>query len=259
MANAANAANAANPARTGRGGAMPTGVVEGFLPSTRGFRFANRFPPGPTVRLGPFDSRRLGIGDAAAGLCGGMVLTARDLFEAGVTVPPDDVPPANGSPRFVALVRRQVQSLDWLRVPLRYFDLQAFRPDPPTPWSRRLGRLPARVRSIELEWPRIRAAIDAGRLPIVGLVRVSGMSPMALVQNHQVLAYGYDDQPDELRVRVYDPNHPGRDDVVLRATFRRDAGLPPERRIALAQSTGEPVVGFFRQPYPDPDTVAAWR
>ena len=144
---------------------MPAGQVEGFLPSTHGFRFANRFPPGPTVRLGAFDPRVLGIGDAAAGLCGGMALTIRDLFEAGIEVPPDGVPPGNGSPRFVALVRRQVQSLDWLRVPLRYFDLQALRPDPPTPWSRRLGRLPARVQSIEVEWPRIRVDIDAGRLP----------------------------------------------------------------------------------------------
>ena len=27
---------------------------------------------------------------------------------------------------------RQVQSLDWFRVPIRYYDLMAFRPDPPT-------------------------------------------------------------------------------------------------------------------------------
>lgn len=238
---------------------MPTGSIAGFVPSRHGFRFANRFPPGPTIRLGPLDPRVLGIGDAAAGLCGGMVLTARDLFEAGIAVPPDDVPPDNGSARFLALVRRQVQSLDWLRVPLRYFDLQAFRPDPPTSWSRRLGRMPARVPSIQREWPRIRADIDAGRLPVVGLIRVSGISPMALVRNHQVLAYAYDDEPEALTIHVYDPNHPCRDDVALRATFLADPSLPPERRVALAQSTGEPLVGFFRQPYPPPGPLTAWR
>lgn len=238
---------------------MPTGRVAGFLPSTHGFRFANRFPPGPTVRLGPFDPRVVGIGDAAAGLCGGMVLTVRDLFEAGIAVPPDDVPPDNGSARFLALVRRQVQSLDWLRVPVRDYDLQAFRPDPPTSWSRRLDRLPARVPSLQQEWPRIRADIDAGRLPVVGLIRVSGASPMALVRNHQVLAYAYDAQPLELTIRVYDPNHPGRDDVALRATFLPDRSLPPERLVALAQSTGEPVLGFFRQPYPSPGPLHVWR
>jgi len=234
-------------------------AVPGFLPSTHGFRFANTFPPGPTVRLGFLDPRRIGIGDAASGLCGGMVLTVRDLFEAGLPVPADASAPANGSARFRALVRRQVQSLDWLRVPLRYFDLQAFRPDPPTSWSRRLGRLPARVTSIEDEWPRIRGEIDAGRLPVVGLVRVTGASPWALTHNHQTLAYGYDERPGELAIRVYDPNHPARDDVALRATFLDDPRLPRERRVALAQSTGEPLVGFFRQPYPGGAVLDAWR
>ena len=30
-------------------------------------------------------------------------------------------------------------------------------------------------------------------------------------------------------------------------------------RIRMAQSTGEPLLGFFRQPYPRPDGVGAWR
>ena len=107
-------------------------AVPGFLPSRHGFPFANRWPPGPTITFGPFDPRVVGIGDASAGLCGGMVATVRDLFEAGIAIPPSAEPPANGSPRFRAVVRRQVESLDWLRVPLRYYDLQAFRPDPPT-------------------------------------------------------------------------------------------------------------------------------
>ena len=63
---------------------MVAKAVPGFLPSVYGLRFANSFPPGPTVRFGPFDTRILGFGDAASGLCGGMALTARDLFEARV-------------------------------------------------------------------------------------------------------------------------------------------------------------------------------
>ena len=94
-----------------------TNTVLDFRPTRHGFHFANRFPAGPTVMFGAFDIRWLGVGDAAAGLCGGMALTVRDLFEARVDPPPDAEPPANGTPRFKALVRRQVQSLDWLRVP----------------------------------------------------------------------------------------------------------------------------------------------
>jgi hypothetical protein len=220
-----------------------------------------------------------------------MALTARDLFEAGAAAPADTVPPANGSPRFRALVRRQVQSLDWLRVPLRYFDLQAFRPDPPAGIATLLGREPPRVVTIGREWPRIRADIDAGHPCVVGLVRVSGSSPWRLTGNHQVLAWAYEATDSAVTLRVYDPNHPGRDDVELRATIaagepaagRPAAGRPaagepaagepaagrpaagepaagPARdRIHLAQSTGEPLLGFFRQPYPGAASVRAWR
>jgi len=91
---------------------MSERVVPGFLPSTNGLHFANSFPPGPTVRFGPLDPRIIGIGDASAGLCGGMCYSVRDLFESDVKPPPDRTPPDNGSPRFNSIVRRQVQSLD---------------------------------------------------------------------------------------------------------------------------------------------------
>ena len=239
---------------------MRSAAVPGFRPSVHGFRFANRWPPGPTVRLGPLDPRLLGIGDASAGLCGGMVATVRDLFEAGIAPPVDPEPPANGSPRFRAIVRRQVQSLAWGRVPLRYWDLQAFRPDPPMGLAALLGREPARVVAVEREWPRVRAAIEAGVLPIVGLIRVAGWSPRRLVVNHQVLAHAFEEDEAGFRVHVYDPNHPGRDDVELRAVIAPADGRPPRARISLAQSTGEPLLGFFRQPDPPPpSSLAAWR
>ena len=247
---------------------MSSAAVPGFVPSVHGFRFANRWPPGPTITVGPLDPRLLGIGDASAGLCGGMVATVRDLFEAGIAIPADAEPPANGSPRFRAIVRRQVESLDWLRVPLRFYDLQAARPDPPTRLSGWLRRPPPRVIAVRDEWPRIRADIDAGCLPVVGLVRVAGWSPRALAINHQVLAYAYDEDAAGFRIRVYDPNHPGDDDVELRAAVEpalgapSEAGLGPLRPdlVRLAQSTGEPLLGFFRQTYAPPTgTVRPWR
>jgi hypothetical protein len=238
---------------------MERGTVPGFLPSVHGFRFANAFPPGPTLTIGPFDPRVLGFGDASAGLCGGMALSARDLYEAGLSAPADAQPPANGSDRFRAIVRRQVESLDWLRVPLRYFDLQALRPDPPSGLARVLGREPPRVVAIREEWPRIRAEIDAGHPSVVGLVRAAGLSPWKLTTNHQVLAFAYEADATGIALRVYDPNHPRRDDVELQATISADAARPWRDRISLAQSTGEPLLGWFRQPYPPPGSVRAWR
>jgi hypothetical protein len=234
--------------------------VPGFRPSVHGFRFANRWPAGPTVRLGPLDPRLVGIGDASAGLCGGMVATVRDLFEAGIAPPHDATPPPNGSARFRSVVRRQVASLAWGRVPLRYYDLQAFRPDPPHGLAALLGREPARVAAYRDEWPRIRADLDTGILSVVGLVRAAGWSPRRLTTNHQVLAFGYEEDDAGVRIRVYDPNHPGCDDVDLRVEVDPDDGRPLRERVRLAQSTGEPLLGFFRQPDPPPpSSLAAWR
>jgi hypothetical protein len=202
---------------------MPeSNVVGGFLPSINGFHFANQFPPGPTVRFGPIDPRWIGVGDASAGLCGGMAWYVQERFEAGQPIPRDPAPPANGSPLFTALVRRQVRSLEWGRTPFGFWRTGAFGAD-------RLGR-----RTRDREWPRIRARIDAGRLAMVGLVRSHGLNPFRLTKNHQVLCYGYEVAPGATRLRLYDPNWPDRDDVTVT--------IEPDR---ITQSTGEPLFGVL--------------
>ena len=234
---------------------MDEHAVPGFAPSVHGLRFANAFPPGPTLRLGPLDPRVVGVGDAAAGLCGGMALTALDLWAAGLPAPPGAEPPANGSRRFRALVRRQVQSLDWLRVPLRYALLAVLHGP--------LRRGPVGVTTVTREWPRARAEIDADRPCLLALIRVGGLAPGAMVQNHQVLAFAYtvDDAGGAslVRLRVYDPNHPGADGVALELAVAPDDGRPLGARVALRQTTGEPLLGFFRGPVLRSEPVAAWR
>ncbi len=155
------------------------------------------------MRLGPLDPRWIGIGDASAGLCGGMSWFVRERFEAGLPVPTATEPPANRTPLFRALVRRQVLSLDWLRTPLAFW------------WMGAIDAERARRRTREIEWPKIRADIDAGRLSMVGLVRHGGLSPWRLTQSHQVLAYAYELDGDAITLRIYDPNLPGRDDVTV--------------------------------------------
>jgi hypothetical protein len=224
--------------------ASMTSTVLDFRPTRHGFHFANRFPPGPTVTLGPFDSRWLGVGDAAAGLCGGMTLTVRDLFEARVDPPLDAAPPTNGTPRFKALVRRQVESLDWLRVPLRFYDLAAFRP--------LALRRPFADVTLADEWPKVRDEIDAGHLPVLGLIRTKSANPFKLTANHQVLAYGYRALAGSVALRLYDPNWPDRDDVEARLFV--DDSAPPR----FESSTREPLLGFFLAPYRYADP-RAWR
>src|SRR5690349_8648780 len=103
-------------------------AVDGFLPSRHGLHFANRWAPGPTVRLGFVDPRVVGVGDAASGLCGGMAWFVRERFEAGLPIPSDRVAPDNGSPLFRVIVRRQVASLDWLRGPWQFWRWAAMAP-----------------------------------------------------------------------------------------------------------------------------------
>ena len=201
---------------------VESNAVPGFLPSTHGLRFANRFPPGPTLRLGPIDPRWIGIGDASAGLCGGMSWFVRERFEAGLPVPPDTEAPANGSPLFRTLVRRQVLSLDWMRTPLRFW------------WMGAPSGGNARSSDPEIEWPRIRADIDAGRLSMVGLVRHQGLSPWRLTESHQVLAYAYEIEGDAVTLRIYDPNWPGRDDAAI--------VFDP---VGCSQSTGEQLTAII--------------
>jgi hypothetical protein len=198
------------------------GAVVGFVPSVHGLHFANRFPPGPTVRLGVIDPRVVGVGDAAAGLCGGMSWLVRERFEAGQPIAPDTVAPANGSPLFQSIVRRQVLSLDWFRGPARFW------------WMGLRGGDWARRRSLEIEWPRIRATIDEGRLALVGLVRHTGWNPWHLTDSHQVLGFAYAIDGDMITLRLYDPNWPDRDDVVVR--------LSPT---GFSQSTGETLLGVL--------------
>jgi hypothetical protein len=196
-------------------------VVASFLPSVSGLHFANRFPTGPTVRIGPLPlPRPFGIGDAASGLCGGMAWFVRERFEGGHPVPPDPEPPANGSPLFRALVRRQVQSLELMRTPLGFWRMGA----------RGTGIL---HRTREQEWPRIRRSIDANRLAMIGLVRSKGINPLKLTKNHQVLCYGYAIADGTVRLRIYDPNWPNRDDVTI--------VIEPNR---ISQSTGETLHGI---------------
>jgi hypothetical protein len=199
-------------------------AVAGFLPSVHGLHFANNYPPGPTVKLGLIDPRWVGVGDAAAGLCGGMSWFVREWFEGGRAVPADTTAPTNGSALFRAIVRRQVLSLDWLRGPLRFW-LSAASPSDVL-----------KQRTLEVEWPRIRAAIDAGRLPMLGLVRHLGWNPFDLTRDHQVLAFGYETAgpagPHTLR--LYDPNWPNRDDVSI--TLMSSGFL---------ESTGEPLFGLI--------------
>jgi hypothetical protein len=202
-----------------------------FRPSRYGFRFRNDWPrqPALVLRLGPL---RIPLGDTSRGLCGGMVFAARDRFERGEDAPSDPTPPEPGLPLFREIVGRQLASFGrlLLSVPIRFW-LAAAR------GTARLVR-----ETVKREWPAIRADIDAGRPAMIGLVRLSTWNPLAPL-GHQVVGFRYDETPDRVVIGVYDPNHPGDDDVEI--VLERSAGEGAQ----LAQSTGEDVIGLLSLPY----------
>lgn len=210
---------------------MASNAVEGFLPSHSGFRFANAWPSNPArvIRLGPI---RIPIGDTGRGLCGGMAFVARDRFELGADAPADDVPPEPGTPLFKEVVDRQFDSFGRLfTVPLRF-------------WLAAIGSQAGRDRStVRDAWPAIKRGIDGGHPPMIGLTRRAGFNPLAADFGHQVVAYRYDESATKVEIWIYDPNHPGRDDVSL--TIDRT----PAGGYAFAQSTGEPLFGLLALPF----------
>ena len=212
---------------------VTTGAVPGFLPSTAGFHFANRWPAGPALRFalripGPIPvGVELAIGDAANGLCGGMALATIDRFLRDEPPPADREPPAPGTPLFAQIVRRQVDSLELGLAVVRFYRASAVS-----------DAARARI-AVGEAWPAVRRTIDAGRPAALGLVHAVSADPRRLIGNHQVVAHGYELEASAGRVSlaIYDPNHPDDDAIRLRITL---AG--PHGPVSFEYVAGEPPV-----------------
>ena len=81
--------------------------------------------------------------------------------------------------------------------------------------------------------------LEHGREAVLALVRVKGFRDPT--HNHQVLATGYEYDPDNRKVSLtlYDPNHPKLEPKITFDTTNPDKG------IQISQSTGESLRGFF--------------
>ena len=168
----------------------------GFRPSTHGFGFPNTWHD---LVLGVFTSR---------GRCGGMVFAALDRFAAGVPLAPIEqarVLPDYRAPLAHHIWRRQIESVvGRLGSNLWRFAWLTYLP----------SHAPGGTASTtHRELPGLLAALEAGQPVPLGLV--SGLSIRHLARNHQVLAYAADVEGGLARIRVYDPNFPHQNDVVL--------------------------------------------
>jgi len=180
-----------------------------------------------------FGLLQVGIGGPSRGLCGGMAFVARDRFERGASGVEDPAPPSPGSALFDEVVGRQFASFGRLfSVPLRFWIAAALMSE-----RRRVRE------TVRDAWPAVRAEIDGGAPAMMGLVREASWNPLAPGLGHQVVAYRYDAAPDLVTIGIYDPNHPGDDEVEIRIARTNDGWFE------LGQSTGESLLGLLHLPF----------
>jgi hypothetical protein len=218
----------------------------GFEPLSDGFAFTNSWPAAPAVTVStPFGP--VGIGNAANGLCGGMVFAALDYWIAG-HVPPK-ARPAPGTPLYKFIVRRLIDSWHVPAGVVEYYQWMNL-PDGDVTASV-LGRTVVvqrgvSWRTIEQQWPLVKASIDAGVPAPIGVVTVKSANVAELGQNHQVGAYSYTVAGSEVTVGVYDPNSGQNDGVWIR--FNTST---PQQATTFATNINIdlPVRGFFMTGY----------
>ena len=217
--------------------------VPGFVPSKNGFHFANDFGDVPVLSI-PLPFGHIPIGNAAGGMCGGMVFAVLDIFRKGLTPLADTAAPGPETPLFRYLARRLIDSFNGVTGVLKYLQWMRF-PDEAGSGGRSIA-----WHTVNDEWPDIQADLDSGQPCPLGLIKVQSSNPFNVGDNHQLLAYGYDfdENSGDLSVRVYDPNCPDIDQVI--AALNLADRNNPSRLTYSADPAGR---GFFRTSYAPAD------
>ena len=160
------------------------------------------------------------------GLCGGMCFGALDYFNDGLPIPETTKVKDINSQFLLYLWDRQ---LDSIKLPVVFKVMEWMILD-----NGNIGR-----RMSRWEIPKLKRRIDKGTPAVLALIRSQGVSDPT--QNHQVMATSYtlDNDTKDMVIQLYDPNHPGKNPS-LHLNFRN-----PSQGIAIRQSTGEDLRGFF--------------
>lgn len=209
-----------------------------FTPSLHGFSFRNRFPGQPLpsfISKFPGISKILSNSQSYHGLCGGMCFATYDFFLAKRTISSDNAVPEPGTPLYCYLDQRQIDTYGPCGKFIAKFALWTALPD---------SRV-QKLTSNELE--KVITQLDSGQAVILGLVYVSIVDTLAIWLNHQVLAYSYSGDPKSINIKIYDPELPRRDDVVIEIK-RESAGFQCKQKVCNVNREAR-VRGFFVIPY----------
>ncbi len=181
------------------------------------------------------------------GLCGGMAFAALDYYRSGLTLPRgsgrSDQPTRvtrKGAALRSYLWQRLLQSLTTGHAAAYTLAWMGALHLMPKRWPLR-GGAPWVGRNSRAHWDRLKAHINAGEPWPIGLVGATTDPFM----NHQVVAYGYDDNGDGRGTAyVYDMNCPGAEQTI-QLDFRGEVLIARE---SCPGARGE-LVGFFCEAY----------
>ncbi|MEZ4591886.1 MAG: hypothetical protein R3D55_12215 [Chloroflexota bacterium] len=205
-----------------------------FVPATHGFQYVNRYP-GYWIPFSVPSIPDIPSVSNIYGLCGGMCATAMDFLLAGRPIPQRRRRPGRITPLHRYIHKRQVDSLTGGTQVVRFARWMAL-PDKAV-----------HLRTAE-ELKQIRANLDKGIPTPIGMVYVSTKDTMQIWQNHQILACAYEELGNgRIRILVYDPNYPRRNDVFVESWPDPETG-----GVASVQRIGKKdkvTRGYFVMPY----------
>ena len=195
-----------------------------FTPAEHGFAFSNSFT-NHVLRI-----PALGIDVTTGGRCGGMAAASMDYWYAGLGMPDNRSLPQDGTLLADYVYDRLMDT--FVDNGLKFVQY-ATSLDHPT-WLR--GKGVARM-TREDELPKLKARLNSGQPVLLGLTQARDVTQLG--HDHQVVAYGWEQDSRYTYVLVYDNNNPGVE-VRIRLTTVDD---PAER--AITGSNGKTWRGLF--------------
>ncbi len=205
-----------------------------FIPTTHGFQYTNRYP-GYWLPFSVQSVPDIPSVSNTYGLCGGMCATAMDFLLAGRQIPQRRSRPGRVTPLHRYIHRRQVDSLTAGTQVARFVRWMSL-PD-----------TAVHLRTAE-ELKTLRQNLDNSVPTPIGMVYVSTKDTMQIWQNHQILACSYEDLGEgRIRILVYDPNYPRRNDVFVESwPDEGSGGVASVQRIGKKEKVTR---GYFVMPY----------
>ncbi len=180
--------------------------VPNFSPSQHGFDYRNSFPWKEWIMMAPSDLPYMDFStkNDGYGLCGGMSHVVHELFVFKEKIPSSTRRPNIYDPWYYYLANAQLETFgargDKLEKIHEWFKM--------TDGKKNLPKLTfAELLGLKLQLKRKKLT------QLVLMYRTQGEGGMW--ENHQVLAYGLEEEEGKGKIKIYDPNYPKEDKVVI--------------------------------------------